>query len=43
MIANASEYKKAQEDFRDLEARLLQLQEHLVGSKGLTKAGRGTG
>jgi hypothetical protein len=40
MIANASEYLKAQEEIRSLEARLDKLQQsHAIGSKGFTKAG----
>ena len=40
MIANATEYEKAQEELRLLTERLAQLQqEHPAGSKGLTKAG----
>jgi len=40
MIANITEYQKAQEELRSLEQRLQQLQqEHPVGSKGFTKAG----
>jgi hypothetical protein len=40
MIANVSEYQKAQQELRSLEARLQQLQQsHPIGSKGFTKAG----
>ena len=40
MIANLTEYQKAQEEIRALEARLGRLQQaHPVGSKGFTKAG----
>jgi hypothetical protein len=40
MISNTTDYQKAQEELRDLEARLQRLQEtHPVGSKGFTKAG----
>jgi len=40
MISNATEYEKAQEEIRILEARLHQLQQgHPIGSKGFTKAG----
>jgi len=40
MIANATEYAKAQDELHDLETRLHRLQEsHPVGSKGFTKAG----
>jgi hypothetical protein len=40
MIASVTEYQKAQEEIRSLEARLEKLQlEHPVGSKGFTKAG----
>lgn len=40
MIADLTEYRKAEEELRLLEVRLLQLQEcHPVGSKGFTKAG----
>jgi hypothetical protein len=40
MIANAAQYYKAQEELRQLEARLQRLQqEHPLGSKGFTKAG----
>ena len=40
MIANVSEYQKAQEELRSLEERLKRVQEtHPVGSKGFTKAG----
>jgi len=40
MIANLSEYQKAEEELRSLEQRLEQLQQtHPVGSKGFTKAG----
>jgi len=40
MIANTNEYEKAQEELRDLEARLARLQQtHPIGPKGFTKAG----
>lgn len=40
MIANTTEYQKAQEEIRLLEERLARLQKsHPVGSKGFTKAG----
>jgi hypothetical protein len=40
MIANLTEYHKAQEEIRVLEARLERLQQtHPIGSKGFTKAG----
>ena len=40
MIANETEYRKAQEEIRALEDRLERLQEaHAIGSKGFTKAG----
>ena len=40
MIANITEYQKAQEELRDLEQRLLRVQQsHPIGSKGFTKAG----
>ena len=40
MIANDAEYRKAQEELRDLESRLDRLQrDHPLGSKGFTKAG----
>jgi hypothetical protein len=40
MIANTTDYQKAQEDLRSLEVRLRRLQEaHPIGSKGFTKAG----
>ena len=40
MIANAEEYRKAEEELRQLEERLRHLQEtHPLGSKGFTKAG----
>lgn len=40
MIANATEYSKAQEELRALEERLNRLQQaHPGGSKGFTKAG----
>ena len=40
MIANNDDYRKAQEELRDLENRLDRLQrDHPLGSKGLTKAG----
>jgi hypothetical protein len=39
MIANLTEYQKAQEEIRVLEERLEWLQQtHLIGSKGFTKA-----
>lgn len=37
MIANATDYQKAQDELRDLEQRVQQT--HPVGSKGFTKAG----
>jgi len=37
MIANVTEYQRAQEEIRSLEQRLQQT--HPVGSKGFTKAG----
>jgi len=40
MIANTTEYQKAQEEIRALEGRLEKLQQsHAIGSKGFTKAG----
>lgn len=40
MIANLTEYQKAQEEIHELEGRLERLQQsHPVGSKGFTKAG----
>jgi hypothetical protein len=40
MIANTTEYEKAQEEIRLLEDRLKQLQQSdPIGSKGFTKAG----
>jgi hypothetical protein len=40
MIANATEYEKAQDELRDLQSRLESLQrEHPIGEKGFTKAG----
>ena len=40
MISNAMEYTKAQEEIRDLEERLRDLQRtNPVGTKGFTKAG----
>lgn len=40
MISNLTEYEKAQEELRSLEARLARLQQsHPIGSKGFTKAG----
>jgi hypothetical protein len=40
MIANHTEYHKAQEEISALEQRLVQLQKtHPIGSKGFTKAG----
>jgi hypothetical protein len=40
MIANTTEYQKAQEELRSLEQRLQRLQQdHPIGSKGFTKAG----
>jgi len=40
MIANLTEYQKAEEELRLLEDRLAQLQAlHGIGSKGFTKAG----
>jgi hypothetical protein len=40
MIANPTEYQKAQEETRALEERLERLQQtHPIGSKGFTKAG----
>ncbi|MCY3868182.1 MAG: hypothetical protein OXG87_01420 [Gemmatimonadetes bacterium] len=40
MIANLTEYQKAQEEIRHLEERLTRLQKgHSIGSKGFTKAG----
>lgn len=40
MISTQAEYDKAQDELRDLQDRLLKLQqEHPVGEKGFTKAG----
>jgi hypothetical protein len=40
MISNPTQYEKAQEEIRLLEARLQRLQQgHAIGSKGFTKAG----
>ena len=40
MIANPTDYEKAQEEIRILEERLARLQQtHPVGSNGFTKAG----
>ncbi len=40
MIANATDYQKAQEELRLMEERLNRLQQaHPAGSKGFTKAG----
>jgi len=40
MIANPTEYQKAQEELQDLRQRLERLQHsHPIGSKGFTKAG----
>ena len=40
MIANVTEYQRAQEEIRSLEQRLDRLQQtHPIGSKGFTKAG----
>lgn len=40
MIANVTEYQKAQDEIRCLEDRLQKLQQnHAIGSKGFTKAG----
>jgi len=40
MITTSTEYEKAQEELRDLQQRLDQLQQdHPVGVKGFTKAG----
>jgi len=40
MIANATDYQKAQEDLHDSEQRLERVQQtHPIGSKGFTKAG----
>jgi prefoldin subunit 5 len=40
MIANSTEYEKAQEEIRALEERLERLQRtNPIGSKGFTKAG----
>ena len=40
MIANLTEYQKAQEEIRLLEKRLERLQQtHPIGAKGFTKAG----
>jgi len=40
VIFNADEYRKAQDELRDLESRLERLQrDHPLGSKGFTRAG----
>jgi hypothetical protein len=40
MIANSTDYQKAQEEIHSLEERLQRLQQtHPIGSKGFTKAG----
>ncbi len=40
MITNATEYNKAEDELRDLQERLQQLQKtHPLGAKGFTKAG----
>lgn len=39
MIANATEYQKAQDEIRSLEQRLDRLQQDHPGSRGFTKAG----
>ncbi len=40
MITNATEYKKAEDELRDLQERLQRLQKtHPLGAKGFTKAG----
>lgn len=40
MIANPTEYQKAQDELRDLEHRLERVQQtNAIGSKGFTKAG----
>jgi len=40
MIANFTEYQKAQDEIRALEERLQRLQQtHPIGAKGFTKAG----
>ena len=40
MIANPVEYEKVEQELRDLEKRLVRLQDsHPIGSKGFTKAG----
>ena len=40
MITTAKQYQKAQEELRQLEARLHRLQQsHPLGAKGFTKAG----
>jgi hypothetical protein len=40
MISTAGEYRKAQEELRQLEDRLHRLQDgHALGDKGFTKAG----
>jgi hypothetical protein len=40
MITNHTEYKKAEDELRDLQKRLQRLQEtHPLGAKGFTKAG----
>ncbi len=40
MISDATDYEKAQEEIRNLEKRLVRLQQtHPIGSKGFTTAG----
>ena len=40
MIPNATEYERAEEELRDLQARLHELQkDNPLGAKGFTKAG----
>ncbi len=40
MIANPVEYEKVEQELRDLEKRLVRLQDsHPIGTKGFTKAG----
>jgi len=40
MIASPVEYEKVEQELRDLEKRLVDLQDsHPIGSKGFTKAG----
>lgn len=40
MIANPIEYKKAEDELRNLQERLDRIQDsHSIGSKGFTKAG----